>query len=90
MTETEYRFDTADVRDVLGRPDGDLDDGIDAFVSIRLVSNTELVIELTSTEDNTNDRVTEKFYVPIFRGEPADGETMKKMRTVYDNGGKIQ
>lgn len=60
-------FTPADVRDLLSSADGDYDDGLNAFVSIRQDSNTELTVSLTTTEDNKADRTTEKFRVVITR-----------------------
>jgi len=60
-------FSTADVRDLLSSADGDYDDGLNAFVSIGLDSNTELTVSLTTTEDDEAARTTEQFSVAITR-----------------------
>jgi len=49
--------------------DGDLDDGIDAFVSIGARGH-ELIVKLTSTEDDESVRRTDTFRVTVERIDP--------------------
>ena len=70
MAETEPRFDTATVRDLLAVIPREVARAIiDADVHVRFVSNTELAVTLTSRERSARKRVTEKFYVKIHRGD---------------------
>lgn len=63
-----YRFDLADVRDIVLEPDYGYNDGIDAHVSAQPAGDG-LVVTLTSTEEDETERVTERFRVTVERIE---------------------
>lgn len=61
-------FTVDQVRDMLSGPDGDYDDGLDAFVAIGYDGEDgedELTVSLTTTEDDEKDRTTDRFSVKI-------------------------
>ncbi|WP_026931192.1 hypothetical protein [Glycomyces tenuis] len=63
-----YRYSTEDIHSIVDGADGNYDDGLDAYVSVRPVEGAS-IIELTSTEEDKADRVTERFRVTVERIE---------------------
>lgn len=66
----DYRFQIEDVQDGVLDPDYGYHDGIDAFVSSHH-EHHHMVVELTSTEPDESQRVTESFRVTVERIDPA-------------------
>lgn len=62
----DYRFQIEDVQDIVLDPDYGYHDGIDAFVSSHHESS-RMTVELTSTEPDESERVTERFRVTVER-----------------------
>jgi hypothetical protein len=62
------RFNPDEVLDLIADVDGKFDDGIDAFVSAHVEDGyRSAVVELTSTEENESERVTDRFRVTVER-----------------------
>jgi len=67
---TNHRFTILDLLDMVTAKDGDYDDGLDAYVSAGYkLDGSEAEIELTSTEEDESERVTERFRVTVERVE---------------------
>jgi hypothetical protein len=65
-----HRFNIDEVIDLVCARDGDYDDGIDAFVSATTnYQGHTAVVELTSTEEDKRERVTDRFRVTVERIE---------------------
>lgn len=67
---TYHRFYEQSVLSLLVSADGDYDDDLDAHVSVSVYGD-RAEVELTSTEPDESERVTEKFRVTVERIHPA-------------------
>lgn len=62
------RFNPDEVLDLICDVDGKFDDGLDAFVSAHVEDGyRSAVVELTSTEKDKAERVTDRFRVTVER-----------------------
>lgn len=65
---TDHRFTTKDVLDLVAACDGEFDDGLEACISAGYDPAADAVeVELTSTEEDESQRVTERFRVTVER-----------------------